>query len=122
MRMIEAASNHGLDIFLLQAFAPIEILLGIWKFPCAERQVLLIDIAQGNHVFLGEAFKVSLAPAPGSNQGHVQLVARRIGTEQLGIGKNEPCGSGESDRFKELAPFHWPSVSPNTCASQVSPL
>src|SRR5207245_2405886 len=106
MGVIQAAADDGLDIFLIQALAPIEIVFGIRKFPGSEREMFLVDVAQGDDVFGGEAWKMGLTPAPGSNQGHIQLVTRRVSAEQSCAGKNETRGSGESNGFEESDAFH----------------
>ena len=54
---------------------------------------------------------MGLAPAPGAEEGDVQLVAGRIGSEEPGPRQDEPGGSGEGDGLEEVASFHGASLA-----------
>jgi len=90
---------------LLKALAPVHVLRGLGKFPGRESQVLLVDITNGDHVFVGNSVEVRFRPAPGAQQGDVQLVARRIRSKEIEARKNESRRSDEGGGFKKLAPF-----------------
>ena len=77
--------------FCSKALAPVHVLLGLGKFLGAESQMLLIDIANGDDVFAGERVEMSFGPAPGADQGDVQLVARRIRPKKFDARQDQPA-------------------------------
>ena len=96
--------------------------LALGNFLRAEGQVLLVHVAQGDDVLAGDAAEMGFAPAPGADQGDVQLVAGRVGPEESGARQDEPGGSGEGDGFEELASFHGAILATGTRAASSSSL
>jgi hypothetical protein len=86
--VIGGAADHGVQVLLIQALAPVNVVLGLGEARGGEGQVLLIHVAEGDDVFLGEAVEVGFAAAPGAEEGDVELVAGRVGAEELRAGKD----------------------------------
>ena len=120
VRMIGGAADHRLDVLLVEALPPVHVLLGAGELLRPKGQVLLVDVAQGDDVFLGEAVEVGFAPAPGADEGDIQLVAGGVGAEEPGAREDEPCGSGEGDGPEEVASFHGASLAAREARRQAS--
>ena len=104
--MIGGAADHGVDIFLIEALPPVHVGLGVGKPLGPESQVFFVDVAEGHDVLAGDGAKVGFTASPGADQGDVELVAWRVGSEQGRVGEDEPGGAGEGSRFEELTSFH----------------
>ena len=108
--MIGGAADHRVDVFLVDALPPVHILLGSGKLLRPKGQVLLVHVADGDDIFFGDAVEVGFAPAPGAEQGYVELVAGCVGSEESRPGKDESRGSGKGKGFEEVTSFHAASL------------
>ena len=97
VRVVGGAADHGVDVLLVEALAPIHVLLGPGKLRRGEGQVLLVHVAEGDDVLVGQAVEVGFAAAPGADEGDVELVAGCVGAEEAGAGEDEAGGAGEGD-------------------------
>ena len=52
MRVIGRAADDGIDVFLFQAFAPVEVVLRSGEYLGRLGQVLLVDVAQRNDILV----------------------------------------------------------------------
>ncbi len=89
--VIGGANDNGVDVLLVKALPPVDILLGLGKAFGTEGEVLLVDIAQSDHVFGADGTEVSFASPPGSNQSDVEFIGGGVGPEQGHLRQN--CGS-----------------------------
>jgi len=53
--VVGAATDDGLDVFLLEHPAPVEVRFGSGEPPGPECQMVFVNITQGDHVFAAEA-------------------------------------------------------------------
>ena len=79
--MVCCTYNHGINVFLVDAFSPINIGFSIREFLCTKRKVFFIYIAQGYHIFRTNCAKVGFASSPGANQGNVKLIVGGVRTK-----------------------------------------
>ena len=94
------------EAFLVEAFSPVYVGLGIGKFFRAEREVFLIHVAKGDDVFAGDGVEVGFTPAPRAEQRDVEFVAWRVSSKEFDARKNERSGAGNGGGLEELASFH----------------
>src|SRR6185369_7263906 len=103
MVVIRGADYDGVDVLLLETFAPVHVGLRIRKLFGAESQMLVVDVAKRDNVLARDRVEVRRAAAPGADEGNVQLVAGRVGSEELGFWKDQRAGADDAGGFKELA-------------------
>ena len=71
VHVIGGAADHRLNVLLVKAFAPVNVLLSVGKLLRAECQVLLVHVAQGDDILAGDTAEMGFAPAPGADEGDV---------------------------------------------------
>jgi hypothetical protein len=79
VRMVCRAADYGIKVLLVKALAPIDIVLGLGESLGCVSDMVLIHVAQSYYVFSGDRAEMRIAPAPGANQGNIELVAGSIG-------------------------------------------
>ena len=104
--VIGGAANDSVEVFLVEAFSPINVVLCLRKFFGGESQVFLVDVAECSDIFTGYPAVMRLTASPGANEGEVKFVAGGIGPEQLSARKNQRGGSGEGGGFQECTTVH----------------
>src|SRR5947207_15011800 len=67
--------------------------------------MLLIDIADGDHVFLGNAREKLLRGVAGGDQGDVELIARGVGAEKFKPRQDQRRGADKGGRLEKPASF-----------------
>ena len=71
VRVIQRAADNGVNILLLQAFAPVRVTPGLGEFLGDGCESLLVDITEGDNVFVGNALEVVSRAVPDGDQGDV---------------------------------------------------
>ena len=66
MGVIRCRHHHGIEVRLLQTLAPVHVLLGVGELLGRRVQMLLVDIAEGHHVFVGQGAMVGMRSPPGA--------------------------------------------------------
>ena len=69
--VIGRAADDCINVFLVEAFAPINVVLGTGENLGGFGESLFVDVAQGDHVFFSDGLKVRPAPASCANDGDV---------------------------------------------------
>ena len=101
--VIQRAADNGVNIFLLQTLAPVRVALGLGKFLGGGGQVLLIDIAEGDHVFVGNPLEMIFRAVPGGDEGDVKLIARGLGAKEFKARQDKSRRSDNGGGLEELA-------------------
>ena len=73
--MVCGADDHGVEVFLLEHEAPIDVGFGTGEALQSVWEAFFVDIAEGDDVFLGEGVVVSEAAAPNADEADVEFVA-----------------------------------------------
>jgi len=102
MRVIGGAANHGVDVFLLQALAPVDVVFRARELFGCLGEVLFVDVAQRNHILAFDGTEVSPSPAPRADQSDIQLVAGGTGTPQHTTGQDRQSNPGCHRRLQKL--------------------
>jgi hypothetical protein len=63
--VIQSATDDGVNVLLLKALAPVRIALGLGEFLADGSQSLLVDIAEGDYVFVGDPLEMVSCAVPG---------------------------------------------------------
>ena len=86
VRMVRSAANHGIDVLLLEALAPIDVGFGFRELLGGGGDVLLVHITQGHDVLARDRAKMREGPAPCTDHGYIELVARCVGPGERAAG------------------------------------
>src|ERR1035438_6323996 len=71
VRVIQCAADDGVNVLLLKTLTPVRVALGLGEFLADGSQSLLVDIAQGDNVFVGSSLEVISRAVPSGDQGDV---------------------------------------------------
>ena len=69
--MIQGAADDGVDVLLLKTLAPVRVALGLGELLADGGQSLLIDITEGDHVFMGSSLEMIARAVPGGDEGDI---------------------------------------------------
>src|SRR5258706_12483157 len=64
VRVVQSAADDGVHILLLKTLAPVRVAFGPWKFLGGGSQMFLVDITDGDHVFVGNPLEMFLGAVP----------------------------------------------------------
>lgn len=91
--MVRRADDHRIEVFVVEAVAPVGVGLRFGKLLKRKFHVGPIDIAQGDHTMLLEPKIVSLGPTVGTDERDVELVVRRLpGAQDTAWKDGQPSG------------------------------
>ena len=104
--VVGRADDHGVEVFLLQALPPIDVGLGLGEPFQGVGEPLLVHVAEGHDVLVGQRIVMGQAAAPDADQRHVQLVAGGVLAGTGAAGQEEQARSRRSGGFEEFTTFH----------------
>jgi hypothetical protein len=102
--VIGRTADDCINAFLVEAFAPINVVLGPRENLGGLGEGLFVDIAQGYNVFIFDGPKVRPTPSSCANDGDVEFVARSLGPSQSTARKNAQTGPRHRRGLDELSP------------------
>ena len=82
MRVVRRADDDGVEVFVIKAFAPVDVSRGTWEALQCVWKTRLIDVTQRNNVFLRNGVVMRKAAAPHPDEGDVEFVAGGVLAEQ----------------------------------------
>ena len=102
MVMVRRAADHGIQVFLVQAFAPVTILLRLGKFLSRGGKRLGVDVTKSDDVLLFEHPKMRGSSSPAADECDIEPVSRTILHEQRTTGKKQEAGAGGGGGSKKF--------------------
>ncbi len=78
VRVIGRANDYRVEVFLFEALPPVDIGLGLGEMFQGVGKTLLIHVAKGDHILVGQRVVMRQAAAPDADQRDIELVARGV--------------------------------------------
>jgi hypothetical protein len=82
MRVVRRADDDGVEVFVIEALAPVDVSRGTGEALQRVWKARLIDVTQRDDVFLRDGVVVRQPAAPHADEGDVELVAGGVLAEQ----------------------------------------
>ena len=103
--MVRRANDYCIEVFLVQALAPILVLLGLRELLGGRGERLGIDVAEGDDVFFFQHVEMGGGPPPAANKSDIQPISGAVLPEERTAGKkHEPRASsgGGGEKFTTI--------------------
>ena len=106
--MVGRTDDDGVEVFLVQALAPILVLLGFRELLGGRGESLGIDVAEGDDVFFFQHVEMGGGPPPAANKSDIQPIPGAVLPDERTAGKkHETCAGsgGGSKKFTTIWSF-----------------